>query len=180
MRSTRTPSVRTCQTDMGGLDALKKTLAEDPAGFAADIGGLLTGGRRACRPKPLERRVRVGKVAKAVGSARQAAKSAVGKGAKAVGSGVAEVLGVTTGASSQPIKMAYQAGKGKGRERKLIEDSMKGKTPQAAVVKFRPRKPLKTLKAQKNERFIKMRQEVFGEGAGRRGFGLQPDSEEAG
>ena len=156
----------------GGLDALKKTLAEDPAGFAADIGGLLTGGS-GLAVKAFGTAGKAGKVAKAVGSVGQATRSAVGKGAKAVGSGVAEVLGVTTGASSQPIKMAYQAGKGKGRERKLIEDSMTGKTPQAAVV-GQAKEALKTLKTQKNERFIKMRQEVFGEGTGVEALDFNP------
>ena len=172
VRSTRMPSGSTSQTDMGVWMRSRRPSRKILRALLLISAACLLG-RSGLAVKAAGTAGKAGKVAKAVGSVGQATRSAVGKGAKAVGSGVAEVLGVTTGASSQPIKMAYQAGKGKGRERKLIEDSMKGKTPQAAVV-GQAKEALKTLKTQKNERFIKMRQEVFGEGTGVEALDFNP------
>ena len=146
----------------GGMDEILKTLRTDPVGIAADIGGLLTGGAglavkgaatagRVAAASRATGRVgralqsgaqtagavarRAGDVAKqagrAIDPARAAAKvgSAVGRGA---GNAVAEVLGLTTGATATPIKVAFEAGReGGGR---MFAQSMRGKVPLDDVV----------------------------------------------
>jgi hypothetical protein len=92
----------------GSMDAFKKTLAEDPVGFAADLATLLSGGELALARAPGV----VGTVARAAGSVGRAIDpinaslkvgGAVGKGVGHVG---AAIGGVTTGVGGQALRTA--------------------------------------------------------------------------
>jgi hypothetical protein len=87
----------------GGMEAFKKTLAEDPVGFAADLATLLSGGELALARAPGV----VGTVARAAGSVGRAvdpinaslkAAGTVARGVSHVG---AAIGGVTTGVGGQ-------------------------------------------------------------------------------
>ena len=118
----------------GGLDALKKTLAEDPAGFAADIGGLLTGGGGIA----VKAAGTAGKVAR-VGAMAQKVAQAPSRAAKATGRGIAkatpELLGIATGQHSAPIKLAYKATREGGERADILKGHMEKTLPMDAPVK---------------------------------------------
>ena len=87
---------------------------------------------------------KVGKVAEKVGAVGRAIEPASVMGklgsraakqiAKKGGKAISEVLGVTTGASPTPIKIAYQSGKAGGEKSEMFLKSMTGKIPMDEVV----------------------------------------------
>ena len=97
----------------GGIENIKRTLATDPVGFAADISTVLTGGGAAAvRAGGLAGRA--GRVAQAAGRAVDplaGATRAAGAVARPVGRGVSEVVGaIGTHTSGEPIRVAARAG----------------------------------------------------------------------
>ena len=123
----------------GGLENIKRTVAEDPAGFLADIAGLAMGGG-GLAAKAAGTAGKLGSVAKKVGQAGRAIDpvrlaSAGAKGAgRAASTAVSEVLGLTTGASAAPIKVAFRSGKQGGAKSKAFLESIKGDVPMDQVV----------------------------------------------
>ena len=120
----------------GGLENIKRTVAEDPAGFLADIAGLaMGGGGLAAKAAGTAGKLgaKVGQVGRAIDPARLA--SAAGKGAgRAASTAVSEVLGLTTGASAAPIKVAFRSGRQGGAKGKAFLESIKGNVPMDQVV----------------------------------------------
>ena len=137
----------------GGIENIKETIAEDPVGFLADAAMVLTGGAGAVAKgagiagktgRVASVAGQVGKVAEKAGAVGRAIEpaSVIGKlgsrvatqvakgGAKAI----SEVLGITTGASPTPIKIAYRSGKAGGEKGEMFVKSMRNKIPMDEVV----------------------------------------------
>lgn len=108
----------------GGSDQIKKTLATDPVGAAADLATVLTGGGAALARAP-------GVIGQA-GSAVRAAGSAidpianVGRAAAGTGKVASALLGITSGAGEMPIRYAHKAGK---EGNKTFVENMRGAAP---------------------------------------------------
>lgn len=113
----------------GSINALKNTLATDPVGAAADASVVLTGGGAALALVP-GATGRIGGIVSRTGAALdpiQATANAV----RATGRGASHVLGVTTGAGSQPIQTAFQAGRNGNL---AFPEHMRGQAPMEHVV----------------------------------------------
>lgn len=113
----------------GSSEGLKQALATDPVGVMADASTVLTGGStvapklataaRAVDPVVLALRAG-GKTAEALGN---------------VGGKVAKnVLGTTTGAGSEALSQAYQAGKSGGQAGESFLSNMRGNAPMTDVL----------------------------------------------
>lgn len=120
----------------GGMDAFKKTMAEDPVGFAADVATVLTGGQLALARAPGV----AGQIGRAAGTASRAidpialslqGAKALGKGAGYVGS---KVAGVTTGAGGMAVREAGQAGFEGGARGAALTENMRGAAPLDDVI----------------------------------------------
>jgi hypothetical protein len=113
----------------GSGAAIKKTLATDPVGIAADISTVLSaGGSAAARaPGVLGR---AGQVAARAG----AAIDPLGAPLKAAGKIATEVLGTTTGVGSDAIKTAYRAGSEGGDAGHAFLENLKGNAPLDEIV----------------------------------------------
>ena len=152
----------------GGLENIKRTIAEDPAGILADLSGFLTGGaglaaksagmvgRAAQVARTAAPATRGGRalstisegasraagaveraapaVAEAARAPGRAAAAVAGSAARGVGSTAAEILGLTTGASATPIKVAFAAGREGGERGQMFAQSMRGNIPMDDVV----------------------------------------------
>lgn len=100
----------------GGIENIKETISKDPVGFAADLSSVLTGGGAIASKVPkltgaASKISTVGKVIDPISIGMKTASktlSGIGKGASYL---APEVLGVTTGAGSEAIKSAFEAGK---------------------------------------------------------------------
>ena len=144
--------------DIGGVLTGGAGLAVKGAATAGQVWALLRGlraawgvrcsqGRRWPAPWRSGREMLPSRRARAIDPARAAAKvgSAVGRGA---GNAVAEVLGLTTGATATPIRVAFEAGReGGGR---MFAQSMRGKVPLDDVVE-QAREALGTMHQRKME-----------------------------
>lgn len=121
----------------GGMENLKKTIATDPVGFLADASAVLTlgGGAAARAPGMLGT---VGRVARTTGTMvdpiMAPAKVASKVGGAVVSPAVSGILGLTTGAHSEPIRIAASAGKTGGELGKRFRDAMRGDLPLDQVV----------------------------------------------
>ena len=122
----------------GGLENIKRTVAEDPAGFLADISGLAMGGG-GLAVKAAGTAGKLGAAAKKVGQAGRAidparlASAGAKRAGQAASTAVSEVLGLTTGASAAPIKVAFRKGRQKGGSKAFLEN-IKGDVPMDQVV----------------------------------------------
>lgn len=123
----------------GGMENFKKTIAEDPAGFALDLSTILSGGQAALARVPGAARAAttVGKVAEATNPVNLAGRAVTGipipkTGLKAgVEPIVSNVLGMTTGTGEGPVRQAARAG---FEGNKALVDSMRGNVPMTGVV----------------------------------------------
>jgi len=113
----------------GSVEGIKNTLATDPVGAAADVATVLTGGGAAAARAPGI----VGKAGQVIKSAGQMIDPLRAPGALMKGTGkiAAEALGVTTGAGSEPLTAAYQAGKAGNQ---TFVDHMRGQAPMSDVI----------------------------------------------
>jgi hypothetical protein len=120
----------------GGLENVKRTMAEDPVGFLADLSTVLTGGQLAAARAPGV----VGQIGRAAGTASRAIDpiQASLKGAGLVGKGVgkfaAGALGMTTGAGGKAIGQAARAGLEGGEAAKSFRENMRGSVPMEEVI----------------------------------------------
>lgn len=109
----------------GGVENAKRTIANDPAGFMADVSTALTGVGGVV-PK-------AGKLAAAVDPLSLAL-----KGTGAVVSGgtklATEGLGVSTGAGSAAIKEAYKSGRAGGQAAQEFKQNIRGEVPVSDVL----------------------------------------------
>jgi len=102
----------------GSVENAKKTIANDPAGFMADISTILTGGSTVA-PK-------LGVAASFVDPLSLAGKvtAATAKGLTKLSG---EALGLTTGAGSEALKQAYRAGKEGGDTSQQFRENITGR-----------------------------------------------------
>lgn len=106
----------------GGTEQLKKTLATDPVGAAADASLALTGGGALLTKAGMANTgQRVQSVARAIDPLTAAGRTVAGAGRFA-----SEALGMTTGAGARPFREAYQAGK---TGNQVFTDNMRGTRP---------------------------------------------------
>lgn len=120
----------------GSEDGFKRTIAQDPVGFAADLSTVLTGGAGGARAA-------LGAGAKTTRAFDAAARltnplTPVIKVAETAGKGTSAVtkalLGSTTGTSAETIGEAYRAGRVGGKQQRAFLDNMRGAEDQTAVV----------------------------------------------
>lgn len=121
----------------GGVDNIKRTIAQDPVGFAADVATVLSGGElAAARAAPTIARV-AGTAARAVDPINATVRVATGA-AKAVGKGAgtlaSSALGVSTGAGGEAIRTAAKAGFQGGEAARTFRQNMRGSVPIEDVV----------------------------------------------
>lgn len=109
----------------GGIEQAKQTIANDPAGFMADISTVLSGGSTVA-PKLATVASFVDPLSLAVKAATATAKG----GAKLGG----EILGVTTGAGSESLKQAYRAGREGGETSQQFRENISGRAPVTDVL----------------------------------------------
>jgi hypothetical protein len=120
----------------GGMDAFKKTLAEDPVGVAADLATVLSGGELATARVPGV----IGEVGRAVGTVGRAVDpvNAALKTAGAVGEGVGYVasvpLGLATGKGGQAIRAAAQTGLAGGDVGADFRSTLRGNVPTDSLI----------------------------------------------
>lgn len=116
----------------GSVDAIKKTLATDPVGVAADVSMILTGGGSAAARAPGI----IGKVGEVAATAGRAVDplSAVGAAAKVGGRVASEVGGIYTGSGSSAIQMAAKAGQEGGEAGKAFRENLTGSANVVDVV----------------------------------------------
>ena len=116
----------------GSGDAIKKTIATDPVGMAADIATVLSGGETILARAPGV----VGKLGEVSGAVGRAVDPLTLAGKATVGGGrlAAKGLGVTTGVGEDAIKIAAKAGSEGGESGKAFRDAMSGATPADQIV----------------------------------------------
>ena len=112
----------------GGLENLKKTIANDPAGFLGDASIILTGGAGLA--------TKVGPASKAAQTVQKVAQNidpvigAVNLAGKPIGA----LLGTTTGAGREAVVEAYKAGAVGGERAQAFKNNMRGKESPEVVV----------------------------------------------
>lgn len=117
----------------GSVEAVKKTLATDPVGLAADVSMLLTGGGTAAARAPGA----IGKIGEITSAAGRAVDplSAVGALAKGGGAVASELIGgVGTHTGGPTIRTAFHAGKEGGEAAEAFQQSLRGATDAGDVV----------------------------------------------
>lgn len=128
----------------GSEQGFKDALAKDPAGVLADISTVLTGGGTALSKLgkvgaiPAELGLQdLGAMASKAGQVVNpinVATKAIGGAATIAGKGVSSGLGMTTGAGSEAIKQAYQAGKEGGQTAEQFQGNLRGNIPMQDVL----------------------------------------------
>jgi len=112
----------------GGLENIKKTFAQDPAGFLADASIVLTGGGTLAAKTP--QLAKIGQAAKTIGTAIDPVTGAIkatGVVGKGVGFGTKQLAGMTTGVGAEAITKAVEAGRvGKEAQARFIQN-LRGK-----------------------------------------------------
>lgn len=119
----------------GGVENIKRTLAEDPVGAAADASMLLTGGGSAASRAP----GLLGKAGQAVATAGRAIDPIVGtgkllKGAGHVGGEIIGSIGTHTG--GEALKTAARAGAEGGEAARMFQSHLRGGAEMEDVVKM--------------------------------------------
>lgn len=111
----------------GGLENIKQTFAQDPAGFLADASIVLTGGATATAKVPSL--AKAAETAKKVGTAIDPVTGLI-KGTQAVApviaTGTRELLGLTTGVGGEAITQAVQAGRIGGEAQQRFLQNLRG------------------------------------------------------
>jgi hypothetical protein len=113
----------------GSGEAIKKTIATDPVGMAADLSTVLSGGGTAAARVPGVAG-KLGKVAATAGRLTDPLTTPL-KVAGKVGS---EILGVTTGVGSDAIKTAFKAGQEGGEAGRAFREQLTGAAPAEEIV----------------------------------------------
>lgn len=134
----------------GSWANFKRTLATDPAGAAADLSLVLTGGGSALARAPGVVG-EIGETAAAVGRLAPVTKAA-GKVAGKAGEAVAGLQGVMTGKGGETFSTAYRAGKEGGARATDFYASMSGAEPIVGVVED-ARNAVKQLRQERGEAY---------------------------
>ncbi len=133
----------------GGIENVKRTIATDPAGFMADASVVLGGGGAAAKLGGLSK---VAEGAQIVNPISLGLKGA-GAAANLTGKGLAEALGVTTGAGGQSIKAAYGAGLQGGDAAAAFTNNLRGNVPMQGVVSD-ARDALRQLRENRSDEYL--------------------------
>jgi len=106
----------------GSIEGVKKAIAEDPAGVLADAATVLYGGGAALRTVP-------GATRQATAIQRAGATidplAVIGRG---VAGSLAPIAGMTTGAGSEAIRQAFEAGRAGGERARMFRENITGVT----------------------------------------------------
>jgi len=113
----------------GSVEGAKRALATDPAGVMADLSTVLTGGAML----PTRAAPALATAARAVDPLMLSAR-AVGKTADVTGKALKPLLGIQTGAGSDAIGQAYQAGRTGGETADVFKANLRGEVPQTEVL----------------------------------------------
>ena len=113
----------------GSVEGAKRALATDPAGVMADLSTVLTGGAML----PTRATPALATAARAVDPLMLSAR-AVGKTADVTGKALKPLLGMQTGAGSDAIGQAYQAGRTGGETADVFKANLRGEVPQTEVL----------------------------------------------
>ena len=135
----------------GGLENLKQTMANDPAGFLADAATILSGGAALGARAPGV----VGTIARTAGTVGDIANPLTLplKATNLAGHAGAEILGqVYTGAGSQPIRTAFRSGVEGGDAGKAFWDNFTKSVPQEKVVQD-ARQAVRQMRAERAEQY---------------------------
>ena len=120
----------------GSVDAFKTAVANDPVGVVGDVAGVLTGGGMITAKLPgvigrAGRKIQdVGQVIDPLNIALEGVKGAK----KVVSEGVPAIAGMTTGAGSESMRQAFNAGREGGEIDQRFVDNMRGVEDSGAVV----------------------------------------------
>lgn len=109
----------------GSGEGVRQTIAQDPAGFLADVSTVLTGGSLAAP--------RLGRVATAIDPIAATVRAG-GAAAKGVGKLSTEALGVSTGVGAEPIRQAARAGMAGGETARQFKENITGRAELTAVL----------------------------------------------
>jgi hypothetical protein len=113
----------------GSVEGAKRALATDPAGVMADLSTVLTGGAML----PTRAAPALATAARAVDPLMLSAR-AVGKTADVTGKALKPLIGMQTGAGSDAIGQAYQAGRAGGETADIFKANLRGEVPQTEVL----------------------------------------------
>lgn len=108
----------------GSPEAVKKVIAQDPAGFMADMATILTGGAAATAKLPQVASA-LSKTASMIDPLSLTYKGAAGA-TKAIGSAAENILGATTGVGREAISQAFKAGQEGGQRAKEFTSNLRG------------------------------------------------------
>jgi len=108
----------------GSPEAVKKVIAQDPAGFMADMSTVLTGGAAATAKLPQVAGA-LSKTASMVDPLALMYKGATGA-TKAIGGAAENILGATTGVGREAISQAFKAGEEGGQRAKEFTSNLRG------------------------------------------------------
>lgn len=112
----------------GSVDAVRKTLENDPVGLAADVSMVLSGGGTATARLP-GAAGRVGRIAAEAGAALDPLRP-VAAAAKPIGKVAAAVIGdVGTHTGRESVEAAFQAGREGGAKGQAFQQQLRGQAP---------------------------------------------------
>ena len=119
----------------GSMEGFKQALSKDPAGVMADAATVLSGGGLAVSKLPMASELGAGisRAGAMVDPLALTAKAISGT-AGLIGKGAKTGLGVTTGAGSEAIGQAYQAGKTGGETAESFRSNLRGDVPMTDVI----------------------------------------------
>ena len=141
---------------LGGVENLKRTLMEDPAGLVADLSTVLSGGGTLAARLP-GMAGRAGKATARLGSAIDPASAVVRGGAKIaplVGSGIASTIGTLgTGTGAESIRRAYQSGREGGVKSEHFTGAMRG-LEDAEVIASEARDALARMRQTRSRKYV--------------------------
>lgn len=119
----------------GSMKGFKQALATDPAGVAADVSTLFTGGGAALSKAPMM--ARAGEAVSAAGRTIDPvvlALRAGQRGGREMGKAAAGLLGTTTGVGREAVEQAFRAGKESGQAKESFIANLRGTAPLTDVL----------------------------------------------
>ena len=121
----------------GSMDGFKEAVATDPASVMMDAATVFTAGSGIGTKAGLPAKVtsKINTAARLIDPI-SGSYSAIKLAKKIVGQATMNVLGLTTGAGSTPVKAAYQAGKEGGKKSKQFTEQMRGNADQLDMLKI--------------------------------------------
>jgi hypothetical protein len=109
----------------GSAEGVRQTIAKDPAGFLADVSTVLSAGSLAAP--------RLGRVATAIDPVAATVRAG-GSLASGAGRLSSELLGLSTGVGSEPIRQAARAGAVGGESARQFRENITGRAPLTDVL----------------------------------------------